>query len=720
MSYITLKKDKNGIVDLILDQPGKSVNVMGYEYDQAMKKAISELKAQAGSIKGIYLRSGKRGSFFAGGDIKAMLEMDLDMDATARKEMFDNIMESKQTLRDLETIGVPVAVGINGAALGGGYELCLASHYRVALSGAEVQVGLPEAMLGLMPGAGGVVRLTRLLGISKALPLISQGKRLRAQQALDKGLVHALAADEKEMEQKAKTWILDNPEAKQPWDDSSYRIPGGVPGDKNAMDLQGLLFFGPVGVMNKTQGLMPAQKAIFAAICESTQVDFDTAQKVEARYFQYLLLSQTARNMMNTFFVQMNALNAGASRPQGVAQKRFKKIGILGAGQMGAGIAFVAAKSGMDVILKDRDLKSAEKGKQYSAGAVKKNKRMDDKQGASLLERIHPTDKYADFEDCEVIIEAVFEDADLKASVIKETETHMGASAVFASNTSALPISGLAQSSKRPKQFIGMHFFSPAERMPLVEIICGSSTSEQTLAMIFDLAKQMGKTPIVVNDGPGFFTSRVIGRMISQGLRMLAEGVDPVLLENAIKQAGYPVSPLALVDEISQQTSYRIMEERHRKAKLEGEDITVTAENEVVRRMVEDFKRLGKVHGGGFYEYPKDGKKYIWPKLRDLYADGEARNMPIRDIQDRVMYAEMLEAVRAHEEGIIENIADGNIGSIMGIGFPAHTGGVFQGINAIGLDVFVKRCEELQQRYGDEFSPPPLLVKKSKAGELFI
>ena len=720
MSYISLKKDKDGIVDLILDHPGKPVNIMGEEYDTAMKKAVSDLKKQADSIKGIYIRSAKPGAFFAGGDIKAMMEMDLDMDASARAKMLQDIMDSKQTLRDLETLGVPIAVGINGAALGGGYELCLATHYRVALDNAGVSIGLPEAMLGLMPGAGGVVRLTRLLGVAAAMPLIAQGKRLNAARALKQGLVHELANDEKDMERKAKKWILANPEATQPWDQKSYEIPGGAHDDRKNVNMQGLLFFGPVNVLNQTKGLMPAQKAIFATIVESVMVDFDTAQKIEARYFLHLLLHQTSRNMMTTFFVQMNALNSGASRPKDVPKKTFKKIGVLGAGQMGAGIAFVAAKNNIEVVLKDQDIKSAQKGKAYSEQVVQKNKRIDEKQGKVIMERIHPSSDYAAFSDCEVIVEAVFEDAKLKAQVIQEVEAHLSANTVFASNTSALPITGLAKSSKRPKQFIGMHFFSPAERMPLVEIICGKETDDATLAAIFDLAKQLGKTPIVVNDGPGFFTSRVIGKMISQGLRMLAEGVDPVVLENAVKQAGYPVSPLALVDEISQLTSYRIMENTREAAERAGKTYTPPAESHVIRRMVEEYKRPGKVHGGGFYEYPKEGKKYIWPELRTLFGDGKGRDMPLKDIQDRVMYAEMIEAVRAHEEGIIDHIADGNIGSIMGIGFPAHTGGVFQGINAIGLKAFVARCEELAKLYGKEFSPPPLLIKKAKSNELFL
>ena len=542
MGYITLDKGAQGIVELVFDQPGSSVNTMGLEYDAAMKAAVAALQGMvaAGGVTGVYVRSGKPGQFFAGGDIKEMLEMDLDAPPERKQQMFEGTLATKAPLRTLETLGVPVAVGINGAALGGGLEIALACHHRIALAG--VDLGLPEAQIGLMPGAGGVVRMTRLLGLQEAITLISQGARLKAEQALEKGLLHEIAANEDEMRARAHAWLLANPEAKQPWDQEGYKIPGGGPDHKAN---QGLMMLGPVNVMNQTRGLMPAQKAIFAAIADCARVDFDTAQKIEARYFLSLLLDQTARNMMTAFFVQMNAIGKGASRPAGIERRKVRTLGILGAGQMGAGIAYAAARKGITAILKDMDLAAAERGKDYARQACAKNKRMSDAEREALLALIRPSADYADLAGCDAVIEAVFERRDVKAAVVRELEAVLGHNALIASNTSALPITELAEASVRPANFIGMHFFSPADKMPLVEIICGEQTGDEALAAAFDLAQQLGKTPIVVNDAPGFFTTRVIGKTVSQGAQMVLEGIDPVLIEAAARANGSPVGPLA-------------------------------------------------------------------------------------------------------------------------------------------------------------------------------
>ena len=555
MAYIELKIDAEGIAELVIDQPGKSVNVMGDEYEAAMSAAVQQLQEMGDSLKGVYIRSGKPGQFFAGGDIKAMLNMPLDPPLEERERMYNGILETKAKLRELETLGVPVAVGINGAALGGGYEICLACHYRVALDRPEVRIGLPEANIGLMPGAGGVVRLVRLLGMQPALELISQGRQLNASRSLKKGLVDALASDEEEMRSKAREWIVANPDACQPWDREGYSIPGGAPGDA---EVQGLMFFGPVNVMNRTGGNMPSQKAIFAAVSDTARVDFATAEKIEARYFLHLLLDPVARNMMKAFFVQMNAVNSGASRPADVPRFQCSTLGILGAGQMGAGIAFAAAKLGMQVLIRDVSLEAAQRCLDYARRACEKDRRIDDSAAEQLLGRIRCTDSTQDFADCDAVIEAVFEDRAVKAEVTAEIAAVLKPDALFASNTSGLPIDSLAGADPHPERFVGMHFFSPAERMPLVELIRGSRSNDRALAQAFDLARQLGKTPIVVHDAPGFFTTRVIARRVSQGMRMLTEGVDPVVIENLARQAGYPVGPLALVDEISQQTSLAV------------------------------------------------------------------------------------------------------------------------------------------------------------------
>jgi len=717
MGYIRLEKDSDGIVELIFDQPGKAVNTMGQEYDEAMRAAVAELQAMVagGGLTGVYVRSGKPGQFFAGGDIKEMLEMDLNPGEEKKAQMLQGIIATKAPLRQLETLGVPVAVGINGPALGGGFEIALACHYRVALQG--VQVGLPEAMIGLMPGAGGVVRLTRLLGMQEAITLVSQGKRLKAEAALEKGLLHELVRDEDELRAKAKAWIKANPQAAQPWDQKGYSLPGGAPSDPAN---QGLMYFGPVNVMVQTKGLMPAQQAIFACVVDSTRVDFDTAQLIEARYFLSLLLDQTSRNMMTAFFVQMEALNRGASRPRGITKTKCRKLGLLGAGQMGAGIATIAAQNGIEVVLKDISQENAERGKAYAAKAYAKNRRVSDEQAETYLARIKATADAADLADCDFVIEAVFENREVKAAVTREAETVLAGDAVFASNTSALPISELAEASARPAHFVGMHFFSPAEKMPLVEIIAGASTSDETLARAFDLAQQLGKTPIVVNDAPGFFTTRVIGKTVSQGSEMLEQGVNPVLIEAAARDNGSPVGPLAAIDEISQETAYKNGQQAKADALAQGRQWQDNAPSRVLDRMVNEFGRRGKIHGGGYYDYPEGARKRMWPGLKEAFAPQGYRDIPYQDIKDRLVFCQCLEAVRAMEEGVIESVGDGNIGSIMGIGFPAQTGGVFQAINAYGLEAFVARARELEARYGSDFAVPGLLVRKAEQGELFL
>lgn len=717
MGYIRLEKDSDGIVELIFDQPGKSVNTMGEEYEVAIKQAVADLEGMvaSGECKGVYVRSGKPGQFFAGGDIKEMMEMDLNPPAEERQRMFEAMMGVKAPLRQLETLGVPVACGMNGPALGGGFEIALSCHYRVALGG--VAVGLPESQIGLMPGAGGTVRITYMLGMQEAVGLVSTGKRLKAEKAVEKGLINELAADEDDMAAKAKAWIKANPEAKQPWDQDGYSLPGGGLEDPAN---QGFSYFGPVNVLSQTKGLMPAPLAIFACINDVTKVDFDTAQIIECRYFMSLLLSQVSRNMMTAFFVQMEALNKGASRPDGIERSQCKKLGLLGAGQMGAGIATVAAQKGIEVVLKDISQENADKGKAYAEAAYAKNKRVNDEQAAEYLGRIKATADAADLADCDIVIEAVFEKRDIKAIVTKETEAVLADSAIFASNTSALPITELAEASVRPANFIGMHFFSPAEKMPLVEIICGKETSDVALAKAFDLAQQLGKTPIVVNDAPGFFTTRVIGKTVSQGAEMLEEGVNPVLIESAARDNGSPVGPLAAIDEISQETAYNNGQQAKADAEAQGNEWQDNAASRVLDRMYNEFGRKGKIHGGGYYEYPEGGKKRMWPGLKDAFAPNGYKDIPYEDIKDRLVFSQCIEAVRAMEEGVVEQIADGNIGSIMGIGFPAQTGGVFQAINAYGLQAFVDRAKYLAGEYGEAFEPPQLLIDRAAKNEQFL
>ena len=715
MGYIRLEKDADGIVELIFDQPGKTVNIMGEEYSAAMKQAITDLGNMKDEITGIYIYSAKPGQFFAGGDITKMLETNLDMPVSEKAAMYNDIMAAKAPLRQLETLGVPVAVGLNGAALGGGFEIALACHRRFALKG--IQVGLPEAQLGLMPGAGGIVRTTRLVGMQKAIALVSQGRRLKSEKALSEGLIDELCDTEDAMKQQAKAWIKANPEAQQPWDQKGFLLPGGLPDDAAN---KGMLMFAPANIMNKTKGLMPAQKVIFAAIVDTSRVDFDNAQKIEARYFLNLLLDQTARNMMTSLFLQMNNLKKGASRPEGFEATTVKTLGILGAGQMGAGIAFAAAKVGIKVFLKDINLDNANKGKDYTSTACEKNKRIDEQQAEQILSLINPTDNYQDLKNCDLVVEAVFEDRSIKASVTQELEQQLNEHAVIASNTSALPITELAEASERPANYIGMHFFSPAEKMPLVEIICGKQTSQEALVKAFDFAIQIGKTPIVVNDAPGFFTTRVIGTTIMQGAAMLLEGINPVLIDTAAKFNGSPMGPLSTVDEISQATAYKNGQQARADQEARGEKVEMQAASIIVEKMVTEFDRKGRRFGGGYYDYPENGKKTLWPGLKEHFAPDGYKDIPFQDIKDRLTFCQCIEAVRAMEEGVVTQVADGNIGSIMGIGFPAHTGGVFQFINAYGVREFANRSLELAKKYGDEFKPPQLLMDKAESNVQFI
>lgn len=716
-NYIKLSIDDDNILHMVFDQAGKDVNTMGNEYFEAMQEAMSHVQRLVSdkSIVGIYIASGKPRQFFAGGDIKEMLQAPLPPSQEEKEKVFEGGVANKALLRTLETLGIPVAVGINGACLGGGLEIALAAHYRVAVS--SIKLGLPESNIGLMPGAGGVVRTTYLLGMQAALDLIATGRQLRANKALEIGLVNDVVDSESDLAARAKAWILAHPEACQPWDAKGFKLPGD---DHNHPKNQQFLYFGASNVLAKTRGLMPAQQAIFACIADAVKVDFDTAMTIESRYFLQLYFSQTARNMMLAFFVQMGEINAGKSRPANLPKKRISCLGIIGAGQMGAGITVAAIQAGMQVVLKDVDQAGLDRGMAYIEHALQKNKRLSDEQRQAMLAKVVATSSYGDMSACELVVEAVFENRSLKAQVTREIESVVQPSAIIASNTSALPISELSTASVRPSNYIGMHFFSPAEKMPLVEIICGKETDDATLALAFDVAQQLGKVPIVVNDGPGFFTSRVISQTVTQGSDMLEEGVNPVLIEAAAKDNGSPIGPLAAIDEISQETAYRNGLQHKEDAEAQGKPWHSTSSSRVIETLVNTYQRCGKRSGGGYYEYPEEGQKYLWPGLKPLYAPQGYCDIPYQDIRDRLLFSQALEAVRAMQEGVIERPADGNIGSIMGIGFPAQTGGVFQYINSYGLADFIARAEELHARYGEAFKVPALLRERASDNALFL
>ncbi|MEH6351946.1 3-hydroxyacyl-CoA dehydrogenase NAD-binding domain-containing protein [Pseudomonas sp. 3JA] len=710
---IRYETGQDRIVVLTLDMPGQSANTMNAVYREAMAACVARLQAEKDSIAGVIITSAKH-TFFAGGDLNELITVG----KPEAKAFYDRVLLLKAQLRTLETLGKPVVAAINGAALGGGWEICLACHHRVALDLPSVQLGLPEVTLGLLPGGGGVVRMVRLLGLEKALPYLLEGKKVNAQQALQAGLIDELAKDRDELLAKSRAWILANPSVIQPWDAKGYRLPGGTPSDPKVAQM---LAIAPSILRNKTQGCLPAPEKILCAAVEGAQVDFDTAHLIETRYFTELTTGQVAKNLIGTFWFQLNEIKAGGSRPQGLAPYLTKKVGVLGAGMMGAGIAYVSAVAGIAVVLKDVDLAAAEKGKARSAALLDKKVargQLTAEQREATLARIHPTDSNADLAGCDLVIEAVFEDRALKASVSAAAQAVVGDDAVIASNTSTLPITGLALAVPDPTKFIGLHFFSPVEKMPLVEIIKGARTSDATLARGFDFVLQINKTPIVVNDSRGFFTSRVFGTFTNEGIAMLGEGVSAPMIETEARKAGMPVGPLAISDEVSLSLMSHIRAQTAKDLHAEGKMPIEHPAFAVIDLLLNEYKRSGKAAGAGFYEYPANGQKYLWPQLKSRFEKTDGQISP-QDIRDRLLFIQALETVRCMEEGVLTSTADANIGSIFGIGFAAWTGGALQFINQYGLQDFVGRAQYLAEQYGERFSPPALLLEKAARHELF-
>ncbi|MFF5920582.1 3-hydroxyacyl-CoA dehydrogenase NAD-binding domain-containing protein [Streptomyces flavochromogenes] len=715
---IRWEQDATGIVTLVLDDPNQSANTMNQAFRASIVAIADRVEAEKDSIRGIIYTSAKK-TFFAGGDLKDMVQAGPEH----AQDIFDGALGIKNALRRIETLGKPVVAAINGAALGGGYEIALASHHRVALDAPGSKIGLPEVTLGLLPGGGGVARTVRVMGIADALlKVLLQGTQYTPRRALDSGLVHEVAATPEEMMAKAIAFIDAHPESRQPWDVPGYRIPGGTPSNpKFAANLPAF----PANLRKQLNGApYPAPRNILAAAVEGSQVDFETAQVIESRYFTELVIGQTAKNMIQAFFFDLQAVNSGASRPKGVEPRPVRKVAVLGAGMMGAGIAYSCARAGIQVVLKDVSADSAAKGKAYSealcAKAVKRGRTTREKADA-LLARITPTAEVRDLAGCDAVIEAVFEDTALKHKVFQEIQAVVEPDALLCSNTSTLPISVLAEGVERQSDFIGLHFFSPVDKMPLVEIIRGERTGDETLARAFDLVRQINKTPIVVNDSRGFFTSRVIGHFINEGVAMVGEGVEPASVEQAAAQAGYPAKVLSLMDELTLTLPRKIRNETKRAIEEAGGTWTSHPGEAVIDRMVDEFGRPGRSGGAGFYEYGEDGRRgKLWPGLREHFAK-PGYEIPFRDMQERMLFSEALDTVRLLEEGVLTSVADANIGSIMGIGFPAWTGGVLQYINGYegGVAGFAARARELAETYGERFAPPALLVEKAERGEVF-
>ena len=706
---ITWDKDADGIVTLTLDDPTGSANVMNEHYQESMHKAVERLVAEKDSITGVVITSAKK-TFMAGGDLKGMITIGPE-NAGEAFAMVENV---KRDLRTLETLGKPVVAAINGAALGGGLEIALACHRRIAADVKGSQIGLPEVSLGLLPGGGGVTRTVRMLGIQNAfVSVLSQGTRFKPAQAKELGLIDEVLPTIDELVPAAKAWIKANPEAHtQPWDAKGYKMPGGTPASPA---LAAILPSFPALLRKQLKGApMPAPRAILSAAVEGAQVDFDTASRIESRYFTELVTGHVAKNMIQAFFFDMQAINSGASRPEGIGKTPIKKIGVLGAGMMGAGIAYVSAKAGFDVVLKDVTIEAANKGKAYSekieAKALERGKTTPEK-SKTLLDRITATADAKDFAGVDFVIEAVFESQELKHKVFGEIEDIVEPNAVLGSNTSTLPITGLATCVKRQDDFIGIHFFSPVDKMPLVEIIKGEKTSDDALARVFDYTLAIGKTPIVVNDSRGFYTSRVIGTFINEALAMLGEGVEPASIEHAGTQAGYPAPPLQLSDELNMELMHKIAVASRKGIEDAGGTYSPHPAEAVVEKMIK-AGRPSRLSGAGFYEYTDGKRTNLWPGLRDTFKSGSS-TPPLQDMIDRMLFAEALETQKCFDEGVITTTADANIGSIMGIGFPPWTGGAAQYITGYpgGKAAFVARAKELAARYGDRFNPPASLLK---------
>ena len=707
--------DGDGIVTLTMDDPTASANTMSAQWGEDFAETLQRLESEKDSITGVVLTSAKK-TFFAGGNLDDLVKY---TPADAQK-VFDQSQEIKGLLRRLETLGKPVVAAINGAALGGGLEIALACHHRIALDAKGSKIGLPEVTLGLLPGGGGVVRVVRLLGLADGLMnVLLQGQQRAPRAALEAGLVHEVVDSPEELLSKAKEWIRANPEAAQPWDVKGYKIPGGTPSvPKFAANLPAF----PANLRKQLKNApMPAPYLIMDAAVEGSQVDIDNAGKIESRYFAELACGQVSTNMTRAFFFDLQAINKGASRPEGYEKHAARKVVVLGAGMMGAGIAYSCAMAGLEVVLKDVALANAEKGKDYSKKildkAVSRGKSTQEK-ADEVLARITPTEKPEDAAGADLVIEAVFESPDLKKQVFNEILPHLAPDAVLGSNTSTLPITDLATGVDRPEDFVGLHFFSPVDKMPLLEIIKGERTSDATLAKAIDIALQIKKTPIVVSDSRGFFTSRVIGTFINEAVAMLGEGAAPSSIEQAGSQAGYPAPPLQLMDELTLTLPQHIRKETRRGVEEAGGTWVEHPSEAIIDRMVE-LGRKGRSSGAGFYSYDESGKRTrLWTGLSEEFGAAEG-DLPFEDMQERMLFAEALETVKCFDEGVLHTIADANIGSIMGIGFPAWTGGVAQYIDGYpgGLPGFVERARILAKAYGDRFAPPASLVEKAEKGQ---
>ncbi|MET0925235.1 MAG: 3-hydroxyacyl-CoA dehydrogenase NAD-binding domain-containing protein [Xanthobacteraceae bacterium] len=724
MSYVNFKLDvdADGIALITWDAPSRSMNVIDRKAIEELAAIVEKVAGDA-AIKGAVITSGKE-AFCAGADL-SMLEafsrqfadtVKASGEEAAAAFLFEESRKVSQLYRRIETCGKPWVAAINGTALGGGFELCLACHHRIAADNPRTRVGLPETKVGLFPGAGGTARVTRMMQPGDALQFLLKGDQLRLAQAKSMKLIDAVvpAGD---LVRKAKDWIKAGGKAKAPWDEEGYRLPGGP-----VYSRAGMMTFPAANAIyrRETYDNYPAARAIMQVVYEGLQLPFDLALRVESRWFAKILRSREAAAMIRSLFVSMQELNKGARRPANIAPTKLKKIGVIGAGFMGAGIAYVSAQAGLEVVLVDRDRTSAEKGKTHSDTLVTDlvNKgRATAAEGDALLARIVPTADYGALKDCDLVIEAVFEDRKVKAEAIAKAEAVIGQGTVFGSNTSTLPITSLAEASKRPANFVGVHFFSPVERMMLVEIIRGKSTGEPALAVALDYVRAIRKTPIVVNDARGFYTSRVVGTYLREGHLMLAEGVPAAMIENVGRMAGMPVGPLSLNDEVAVDLAWKIL--KATEADL-GADAVDPRQKALLEEMVEKRGRLGRKNGKGFYDYPQNGPKRLWPGLAELQPHKlDPDRIDVGELKARLLGIQALETARCVEEGVITDVREADVGSILGFGFAPFSGGTLSYIDMMGTKAFVDLCRRLEKSCGERFAPSKLLIDMAGKGESF-
>lgn len=698
---IQYKKNTDNIVTLTLDMQGRANNIINHEIGAAFLPVLAHLKTEKkrGALRGVIMTSAKK-SFLAGGDLEYLYQ------ANNPQEIFDFAQKLKHFFRELESPGVPVVAAINGTALATGFELALACHHRIVIDQPKIKVGHPEINVGLIPGGGGIIRLMWLLGIEKAYPILASGRRYSPMEALATGIIDEVAKDEQEMFEKAKNWLLKTSSAIRPWDRTNGKIPGGTAENRNVAQLIQKL---AAQIGSRTHNNFPAQQAILNVLAEGSKVDFDTASKIESRYYTALALKKETKNMIKTFWFDFNAVKEGISRPKGYGKFRPKNVGVIGAGRMGSGIALACLIAGLKVVLKDVSKSIAERGRDYVATQLQQmieGGTIQEEEAKILLSNIITTETPKDFEACDLVIEAVFENQMVKQKVTREAEAYIDKYAVFASNTISIPITKLAEASLRPENYVGLHFFLPAEKVPLVEIVRGVNTSDETIARAFDFVKKIRKTPIIVKDDWGFYAARVRNTYILEGITMLQEGFPPALIENLGRQTGMPQGALAIADDLGLDM---VLKYEKQAADNYGAKYLQHPAVNVLEQMLQELERPGKRKRKGFYEY-QDSNKQLWPELQEHFPPNKP-NASREEVTERFLFAQVLEAIWCLQEGVIGSVEEANLGSIYGWGFPAFKGGVIQYINDYGADTFIKRCKTYEETHGPRFKAPKKLKK---------